>query len=926
MAALAVIAVGVEAGGVSPRDGGMMPDTFLRIIREHKSAYTLGNRWVQNRRFPSCAMAGSRSSFLFSGVSSMGSPSAVAGTINIPVVSGIYSDFSGTAQSLEALQKRLFDGPQMPGTMSEYYSEVSFGLLEVSGMVYDWVGLLHPEVYYTGPVNHGLTPGVSRTDEMIAEIVDGLDNSVDFGLYDNDGPDGIPNSGDDDGYVDILVVVHPARGGECGGIDHMWSHSWQYSLWDEDNHQPLVTDDPATGGGSILIDDYIIAPTVSCDGGLIEIGVFCHEFGHALGLPDLYDYNGGGSGIGYWGLMGNGNWNTPDSPAHMCAWSREQLGWVQPVEIGWGEQKINLESIAKSGDVLKLVLPTKRFRRMPNIFPATGFSLICAYTETEAGARGWSGGAGYGNGWNESMIRSFYTDGSSPCFFEYDIGVDIEPGYDNVYLLLLTGNDSGVMATYTASVGPVREVVNLSDYLPGGECEFTLKFLFVSDFNFSDEDGRYNSIEGWALNIDNIVISGGGIDYTCDFEEDSGGWRQVSQPAEYFLVENRRRFGFDSHLPGQGLLIWHAENSIAYSDLGNSGGYSNVQARGLVLQEADGNFDLIASLYPLNKGDAGDPYPGSSGNSSFTTSTTPSSRGNDGIATPVSITGISSSSAYYLAGMPAPYISSIDPDSIDKAESEAFVLDISGANIQYGATCSISRGHVNVFSTSIDWLGENRIQAFFNSGEIYAGSWDVIVTSGDGQEASIPGGLMVESVFEGATVSEGRSSIEVSWSVDGLAGVRGCMLHRKGGGTGFVPVRFDTLREASGVFRVDDAGVIPGTGYLYRITAYFGSSSEELFLPGPWSIEEHSFSIDGSYPNPFNESVTVSFFVPRPLTVEADIFDVAGRHVTSLGRNAYLRGTHTVEWQPGTEVAPGVFFCLIRAGNSKRSIKIVLLR
>ncbi|MDZ7779086.1 MAG: hypothetical protein U5R14_03995 [Gemmatimonadota bacterium] len=53
------------------------------------------------------------------------------------------------------------------------------------------------------------------------------DPDFDWGRFDNDGPDGIPNSGDDDGYVDALAVMHPTPGAECDGdLSRIWSHKW----------------------------------------------------------------------------------------------------------------------------------------------------------------------------------------------------------------------------------------------------------------------------------------------------------------------------------------------------------------------------------------------------------------------------------------------------------------------------------------------------------------------------------------------------------------------------------------------------------------------------------------------------------------------------------------------------------------------------
>jgi immune inhibitor A len=64
-------------------------------------------------------------------------------------------------------------------------------------------------------------------------------------------------------------------------------------------------------------------------------GVLCHEFGHLLGLPELYAPGGAvQEGIGKWGLMGQGTWvGKGDEPPHLDAWSKLRLGWADPVVV-----------------------------------------------------------------------------------------------------------------------------------------------------------------------------------------------------------------------------------------------------------------------------------------------------------------------------------------------------------------------------------------------------------------------------------------------------------------------------------------------------------------------------------------------------------------------------------------------------------------
>ena len=91
-----------------------------------------------------------------------------------------------------------------------------------------------------------------------------------------------------------------------------------------------------------VINDYMANPerrifSNNGAGGMVGIGVFCHEFGHGMNLPDLYDIDYSSPGIGSWGLMGGGGWLGDEKvPAFMSAYSRVALGWITPEKISSG--------------------------------------------------------------------------------------------------------------------------------------------------------------------------------------------------------------------------------------------------------------------------------------------------------------------------------------------------------------------------------------------------------------------------------------------------------------------------------------------------------------------------------------------------------------------------------------------------------------
>jgi immune inhibitor A len=144
--------------------------------------------------------------------------------------------------------------------------------------------------------------------------------------------------------------------------------------------------------------------------------------------------------------------------------------------------------------------------------------------------------------------------------------------------------------------------------------------------------------QGWASEVN--VTSSGPITFT-DVKSSRTVhrlWRNGQRGKEYFLVENRQRTGYDALLPGAGLLVWHVDDG--QQDNSNENRY----LVGLV--QADGKRDMELGR---NRGDAGDAYPGTSGNTALTPTSTPSSDSYAGQDTSVSLTGISTSGASMTA-------------------------------------------------------------------------------------------------------------------------------------------------------------------------------------------------------------------------------------------------------------------------------------
>ncbi len=343
----AVLAVVCPRSGMAQTDvevlaaiyGTRVPDGYYDVLRENPDAFRFQHGWrrpLRTRQPPGlnnqlgglARVLGPR-------------PLPALGTFRFPVILGLYSDSDpklGEAPfTRDELQAHFFDGPNQHGlSISEYYTENSGGRATVVGETRDWVKTSRSAADVTG--NSNALDSSGDLTGFILEILGVVDDgSIDWGTYDNDGPDGVPNSGDDDGFVDVLSVLHPTAGAECtSNALHVWSHLW--SLLSRSG-VTYSTTSPSANGGQIIVNDYTITPARACNQVTInEIGVFSHELGHGFGLPDLYAVGGRHAGIGQWGLMGSGNFGCNQGaintarPCHLSAWSKEALGWAD-VEV-----------------------------------------------------------------------------------------------------------------------------------------------------------------------------------------------------------------------------------------------------------------------------------------------------------------------------------------------------------------------------------------------------------------------------------------------------------------------------------------------------------------------------------------------------------------------------------------------------------------
>ncbi|RCH68639.1 M6 family metalloprotease domain-containing protein [Streptomyces sp. SDr-06] len=554
-------------------------------------------------------------------------------------------------------QDLYFGAGQGVNSLKTYYEKTSSGRYSVDGQVTDWVKIPYNEARYGSnycgqtncanvwdTVRDGVNAWVAdqkakgQTDAEIKATLSQYDQ-WDRNDYNNNG-----NFNEPDGYIDHFQIVHAGEdesaGGGAQGTNALWAHRWYAYGTDAGKTGPSYNKAGGTqiGDTGIWVGDYTMQPE---NGGL---GVFAHEYGHDLGLPDLYDTtNTAENSVGFWSLMSAGSWlgtgkdSIGDLPGDMTAWDKLQLGWLNAETVKAGTDKTVKLGVSEynTNDKQALVveLPKKE--------------VTTTVVKPAEGSKQWW--SGMGDNLNNTLTRGLDLTGRSKASLDLSGWWDIEKDYDFLYTEVSTDNgatwnaidgtadgkaitrDSSNKPALTDASGAYKKLSFPLDQYAGQKIQ--LRFRYQTD----------GGAGGKGFTADAITVTADGAAVVTDGAEgDDNGWtaKNFSRIGEsftndypqYYIAENRQYVSFDQtlktgpynfgfsktrpswveHYPYQkGLLIWLWDTSQKDNNVSAHPGQGlilPIDAHAKPLKWSDGTllrnkvqpFDAPFSWYPTD--------------------------------------------------------------------------------------------------------------------------------------------------------------------------------------------------------------------------------------------------------------------------------------------------------------------------------------
>ena len=261
-----------------------------------------------------------------------------------------------TADYSKAYYQQQIFGDATPGhdTLKSYYQRQSSGAYSFTGTVQDWVKVDYSISHYgtDSCKRNGVAISTYYCNEQL--VTDGLNAwykeqlaagktaaqikayLAQYDQWDRNDYDGDGIYNEPDGYLDHVVILYAgesqANGGGAYGTDSIGSHKGAVSYL-QTGANTLGPDNGNLDGGSAVGDTGIWANDYVMTNENHGLATIAHEYGHDLGLPDLYDTSGGENSTGFWSVMSNGSLLSSANeistyPADLGAWAKLQLGWL----------------------------------------------------------------------------------------------------------------------------------------------------------------------------------------------------------------------------------------------------------------------------------------------------------------------------------------------------------------------------------------------------------------------------------------------------------------------------------------------------------------------------------------------------------------------------------------------------------------------
>lgn len=190
--------------------------------------------------------------------------------------------------------------------------------------------------------------GNDRMDLLLADACATVDDLVDFAKYD----------ANNDGIVDLVYIIYAGHSANYRNnkVSNIWPKSGTVTISDTFDGKSIRRYGVSN---ELNGSDKTSKNNKKING----IGLFCHEFSHTLGLPDIYAYhtdaeNQDDQGMEFWDLMDGGTGVRGGRvPASYLAWEREVMGWMNIDELKKDSSIENLKSIDNGGKAYKIINP-----------------------------------------------------------------------------------------------------------------------------------------------------------------------------------------------------------------------------------------------------------------------------------------------------------------------------------------------------------------------------------------------------------------------------------------------------------------------------------------------------------------------------------------------------------------------------------------